>query len=97
MPTRAIPERRRVKRTALKKRASLIVTRKLQEERIPCRILDSSESGFRIGGTFRLKRGQVVEVLLDESPFSTVKCRVMWVGESSSKQQGEIGLQTILP
>lgn len=94
MPTRHIPERRRLKRTPLKKRASLIVKHGRQSERIPCLILDSSQDGFKIGGASRLKRGEHVELILDEYTSNTVSCRVMWVGKPGSKQGGEAGLRT---
>ena len=93
MPTRPIPERRRSKRTALKNRASLIVKAGRQAHRIPCLILDHSQQGFKIGGTFHLKRGQLVELILDELTSDTVQCRVMWVGTPASSQGGEAGLR----
>jgi hypothetical protein len=91
--SRPSPQRRRLKRTALKKRASLIVKHGRQAQRIPCLILDNSQDGFKIGGTSRLKRGQFVELILDEYTSNTVLCRVMWVGRPGSKQGGEAGLQ----
>lgn len=95
MPTDPIPERRRLKRTPEKKRASLVLnTHWGQMERIPCIILESSHGGFRIGGTCRLKRGQIVEIILDEEQLSGVSCIVKWTGNPGSKQQGEAGLQT---
>ena len=93
MPSRSIPERRRLKRTALKKRASLIVMHGRQAQRIPCLVLDNSQGGFKIGGASRLKRGQFIELILDENTSITVLCRVMWVGKPGSKQEGEAGLQ----
>ena len=93
MPIRSFPERRRLKRTALKKRAGLIVKHGRQAQRIPCLILDNSQDGFKIGGTSRLKRGQLVELILDEHASDTVLCRVMWVGRPGSKQGGEAGLR----
>ena len=93
MPRRPIPERRQLKRTALKKRASLIVKHGQQAQRIPCLVLDNSQDGFKIGGASRLKRGQFVELILDEHTSNTVLCRVMWVGRPGSKQGGEAGLQ----
>ena len=93
MPGRSIPERRRLKRTALKKLASLIVKQGRQSQRIPCLVLDNSEDGFKIGGASRLKRGQIVELILDEYASDTVSCRVTWVGKPGSKQGGEAGLQ----
>lgn len=93
MPNRSTTERRRLQRTALKKRASLIVKQGRQAQRIPCLILDNSQDGFRIGGASRLKRGQFVELILDEHSSNTVLCRVMWVGRPGSKHGGEAGLQ----
>ena len=93
MPTRHIPERRRSKRTALKNRASLIVKAGRQAHRIPCLILDHSQEGFKIGGTFHIKRGQLVELILDELTSDAVECRVMWVGGAATKQGGEAGLR----
>ena len=91
--SRSIAERRRLKRTALKKRASLIVKYGRQAQRIPCLILDTSKDGFKIGGVSRLKRGQFVELILDEDTSDTVLCRVMWVGKPGDRQGGEAGLQ----
>jgi PilZ domain-containing protein len=93
VPSRSIAERRRLKRTALKKRASLIVKHGRQAQRIPCLVLDHSQDGFKIAGASRLKRGQFVELILDEHTSNTVLCRVMWVGTAGSKQGGEAGLQ----
>ena len=61
-----------------------------REERHPCLILDSSQNGFRLRGAVRLRRGQVVEVILDED---AVKCVVVWVGKAGEKNQGEAGLR----
>ena len=91
--SRSISERRRLKRTALKKRAGLIVKYGRQAQRIPCLILDASKDGFKIGGASRLKRGQFVELILDEDTSDTMLCRVMWVGKPGAKQGGEAGLQ----
>ena len=93
MPSRPISERRRLKRTALKKRASLIVKHGRQAQRIPCLVLDDSQRGFKIVGACRLKQGQFVELILDEHTSNTVPCRVMWVGKPGSKQGSEAGLQ----
>lgn len=93
----SLPERRKFKRTALKKRASLVVKRWENDERIPCLIVDSSQEGFRMRGTVRLKRGQMVEVILGENPINTEFCNVVWTGKEGSEQIGEAGLQTIAP
>ena len=93
MRTPSNPERRRSNRTTLKKPASLIVKHGRQAQRVPCVVLDNSQDGFKIGGASRLKRGQFVELILDEHTSNTVLCRVMWVGKPGSKHGGEAGLQ----
>jgi hypothetical protein len=57
-------------------------------------ILDLSQEGIRITGTSRLKRGEVVEVCVDEHN-SAMRCMVMWAGKPGSTQQGEAGLQIL--
>ena len=86
-----IPERRYLKRSPGKKRASLILDLKRQ----PCLVVDSSKSGFRVRGSFRLRRGQLVEIILDEEPLNPFRCSVVWVGKAGSKQEGEVGLETV--
>ncbi len=86
-----VPERRYLKRSPCKQRASLVLDFKRQ----PCLVLDSSKNGFRVRGSFRLKRGQVVEIILEEDPFNPVRCGVVWVGKAGSKQEGEVGLETV--
>lgn len=60
----------------MKVRASIVVKRWEHEQRFPCLILDSSRDGFRLRGTFRLRRGQPVEVISDEDPLHAVRCSV---------------------
>jgi PilZ domain len=91
MPSFSIPERRHSKRSRRKQRASLVLDLKRQ----PCLVLDSSSEGFRVRWSFRLRRGQVVEIILDEDPFNPVRCSVVWVGKAGSKQEGEVGLETV--
>jgi hypothetical protein len=86
-----VPERRYLKRSPSKQRASLVLDLKRQ----PCLVVDSSKNGFRVRGSFRLKRGQVVEIILDEDPLNPVRCSVIWVAKPGSKQEGEVGLETI--
>lgn len=90
------PEPRRSKRVPLKGRASLIVVNhKGRMERLPCIVLDRSQGGFRVRVSSKLRRGQVVEVSLDEDPGNSVRCSVVWTGKPGSKQEGEAGLQTV--
>ena len=95
MPTPLIPEGRRSKRTVVKKRASVIVQHGGQHQRIPCLILDSSPDGFRLRGSTRFRRGQVVEVILDEDPMDVLHCSVVWVGKRGSQNEGDVGLQVV--
>ena len=80
----------------MRKRASLVLKRGRHEERIPCLILDSSQDGFKVRGTLRLRRGQVVELILDEDPLIAVHCSVIWVGKPGSKHEGDVGLQATI-
>jgi hypothetical protein len=96
MPTTSpVPAGRRLKRIVAKKRASLVINLQRNQTRIPCLVVDSTEKGFRLHGNFHLRRGQVVELVLDEDPLSAVRCSVVWVGKPGSKQQGEAGLETV--
>jgi hypothetical protein len=89
-----VREARLVKRVLSKRRASLVINLDRNEKRLPCLVLDSSKQGFRLRGSFHLRRGQAVELILDENPLSSVRCSVVWVGKSGSKQDGEIGLES---
>ncbi len=95
MPTPSVPEGRRAKRIASRKRASLVINLERNQQRIPCLVVDASEGGFRLHGNFRLRRGQVVELVLDEDPLSALRCSVVWVGRAGSKQQGEVGVEAV--
>lgn len=76
-------------------RASLVVNLDRTPKRLPCLVLDSSKEGFRLRSNFHLRRGQAVEVILNEEPLSAVLCNVVWVGKAGSKHEGEIGLETV--
>ncbi len=89
-------EDRQSKRVPTKVPGSLVVAPDYENlRRIPCLIIDVSPSGFRLRASGRLRRGQVVEVLSDSDPFTSLECRVIWVGKAGSKEQGEAGLQII--
>jgi len=60
----------------------------------PCLIVDRSQEGFRLRGSFRLKRGQLVELVLDD-PVDSIRCEVIWIGKGELEQAGEVGLQTV--
>jgi PilZ domain len=90
-----VPERRHSKRNPRKQRASLVTNLEEKQERFPCLVLDSSKEGFCVRANFHLNRRQIVEVVLDEDPVNAVRCRVVWVGKAGSKQEGEVGLETV--
>ena len=60
----------------------------------PCLVVDRSQEGFRVKGNFRLKRGQLVELVVDD-PVDSVRCEVIWVGRTGSEQVGQVGVQTV--
>ena len=60
----------------------------------PCLIVDRSQEGFRLRGSFKLRRGQIVEVISAADPLNAVRCTVVWVGKAGSKQEREVGLET---
>src|ERR1700687_1076903 len=93
MPNFPVPKARRSMRVVSKRRASLVINLDCNQRRLPCLILDSSKEGFRLRGSFQLKRGHEVELILDENPPSSERCRVVWVGKAGSKQEGEVGLE----
>ncbi len=90
-----VPEGRRSKRALSKGRDSLVINLDRNQKRLPCLVLDSSKEGFRLRGILRLRRRQVVEIILDEDPLNSVRCSVVWIGKAGSKQEGEVGLETI--
>ena len=90
----AYPERRCSKRTATNRRASLVVKVGSHFERVPCLVVDRSPYGFRLRGDFRLRRGQVVEVITD-GDANGVQCSVVWIGKRGSKHEGKVGLETV--
>ena len=95
MPSFPFAEGRRSQRVMLKRRASLVINLDRNQKRFPCLVLDSSKGGFRLRGTFHLRRGQVVELILDQEPFHSLRCRVVWVGKVGSKQEAEVGLEIV--
>ncbi|MGB7848021.1 MAG: PilZ domain-containing protein [Candidatus Acidiferrum sp.] len=95
MPKFPVEESRRWNREIGRKRASLVIDEGSQLKRIPCLVIDSSREGLRLRGSFQLRRGQVVEVVLDENPSAAARCRVVWVGKAGSKLEGEAGLKCV--
>ena len=96
MPSFPVPEGRHSKRMFSKNpRGSLVVNLDRNQKRFPCLVLDSSQDGFRVRGSFHLRRGQIVEVILDADPLNAVRCNVIWIGKTGSKQEGEVGLETV--
>ena len=95
MPSFPVPNTRRSKRVLSKRRASLVINLDRKPRRLPCLVLDSSKEGFRLRGSFDLRCGQLVELILDEETPSPERCSVVWVGRAGSKHEGEVGLETV--
>jgi len=96
MPSFLTLEGRRSKRILSKNpRGSLVVNLDRNQKRFPCLVLDSSQGGFRVRSSFHLRRGQIVEVILDADRLDAVRCNVVWIGKIGSKQEGEVGLETV--
>jgi PilZ domain-containing protein len=79
----------------LKRRASLVINLERNQRRLPCLVLDYSNEGFRVRGDFQLRRGQVVELILDPETVRSLRCRVAWVGTGGAKEEREVGLETV--
>ena len=90
-----VPQGRRSTRIMSKRRASLVIDLDRKAKRLACLVVDSSKEGFRVRGSFDLRRCQVVEFILDEDTPNPERCRVVWVGKAGSKQEGKIGLETV--
>jgi hypothetical protein len=88
-----ISDGRRSKRVAGKKPARLVINLSGFQKMLPCIVIDRSHDGFRLRGDFKLRRGQLVELVLDD-PIS-VRCEVIWVGKAGSQHAGQAGLQTV--
>lgn len=95
VPTLPVHEGRRSKRVVTKKGASVVVNLGSHPQRVPCLIVDRSAEGFRLRGGFRLKRGQVVEVIPGDDELNAIRCSVIWIGKPGSKQDGEVGLKAV--
>ena len=95
MPGIPVPQGRRSIRVVSKRRASLVVNLDRTPKRLSCLVVDHSREGFRLRGSFDLRRGQMVELILDEDMPSPERCRVVWVGKAGSKQEREVGLETV--
>ncbi len=94
MPGFPVPQGRRSIRVMSKRRSSLVINLDRNPKRLFCLVVDHSREGFRLRGSFDLRRGQMVELILDEDMPSPERCRVVWVGKAGSKQEGEVGLET---
>ncbi|HUC55310.1 MAG TPA: PilZ domain-containing protein [Candidatus Cybelea sp.] len=96
MPSTPARSARRSTRIESKRRASLVINLESKPKRLPCLVVDSSKEGFRLRGDFHLiRRGQVVELILDEDMPNPQRCSVIWVGKAGSKQDGEVGLEIV--
>ncbi len=90
----SFPQGRRSRRVATKKPANLVINLSGVQKMFACLIVDRSQEGFRLRGNFRLRRGQLVELVLDD-PVDSVPCGVVWTGKAGSEEVVEAGLQTV--
>jgi len=95
MPGFPVPQGRRSRRAISKSPAGLVINLDRNPKRLPCLVVDSSKEGFRLRGSFDLRRGQVVELILEEDMPTPERCKVVWVGKAGSKREGEFGLETL--
>ena len=95
MPGFPVPPGRRLRRALLKCPAGLVINLDGNPKRLPCLIVDSSKEGFRLRGSFDLRRGQIVELILGEDMPTPERCKVVWAGKAGSKREGELGLETL--
>lgn len=95
MPGFPVPQGRRSTRVVSKRRASLVINVDRTPKRLSCLVVDHSREGFRLRGSFDLRRGQIVELVLDEDLPSPERCRVVWVDKAGSNQEGEVGLEIV--
>jgi hypothetical protein len=96
MPGFPVPQGRRSIRLMSRQRASLVINLGRNPNRLSCLVVDHSKEGFRLRGSFDLRRGQMVELILNEDMLSPELCSVVWVGKAGSRQEGEVGLETVL-
>ena len=94
MPSFPVAHGRLSARVMSKKPARLVIHLGGVQKMFPCLIVDRSQEGFRLRGSFKLRRGQLVELVLDD-PVDSVRCEVVWVGKAGSRQEGEAGLRTV--
>jgi len=103
-PKRCRSERTYVKKRATLKRATLsFFSLRGRAERLPCSIVGRLQDGFRLQVGFGprqqvgsgLRRGQLVDLILDQDPSKSVRCRVVWIGEPGSKQEEHVALETV--
>jgi hypothetical protein len=89
--------RRRSQRVSLKKRGRLVVNLASNQKLLPCIVVDSSKEGFRLRASLRVRRGDLVEVILDEPQSVIEQCSVVWIGKPDTKEFGEVGLEIVRP
>src|SRR5258706_929416 len=85
----SFPQGRRSRRVATKKPANLVINLSGVQKMFPCLIVDRSQEGFRLRGNFRLRRGQLVELVLDD-PVDSVPCAVIWTGKTELEQLADV-------
>src|SRR5258708_17177681 len=88
MPSSTIHGRGRSNRIVTKKCASLVITLSGVQKMFACLIVDRSQEGFRLRGNFRLRRGPLLELLLDDA-VDSLPVGGIWVGQPEAQKVGE--------
>jgi len=94
MPSFPVPHGRHSARVMSKKPARLVINLGGVQNMFPCLIVDRSQKGISLRGSFKLRHGQLVELVVDD-PVDSVPCEVIWVGRAGSQQEGQAGVQTV--
>ena len=69
-------------------RASLVVNLDRDQKRPLGLVLDSSKEGYRLRGSFHLRRGQFIEIVFDPEPLRSMRCRVVgWAKLAPSRRE----------
>jgi hypothetical protein len=92
VPSSPIPGGRRCKRIVTKKQGHVVINSEGKQATLPCVVVDTSPEGVRLRGNFRLKPGQLVEIIVDDKPAEAKRCEVKWI--SKAGQESEAGLLT---
>jgi hypothetical protein len=75
------------KRIITKKHARLVVNQTM----LPCLVIDISQGGFRLRGSFKLTHGQLVQIILDDTPLQLSNAKLYGSGTKGQSRHGKRG------